>query len=200
MGLTCRGVVEQSSVQGGGAAAEEAVLLARVAAGDRGLPLEDLFRRYAGRLYGLGLALLGDAGLAEELVQESFVRLWRQAPRFDPQRGTVATFVFAVARHVAVDLWRRPSSRPLGGVPNGTGGGPALEDPAPGVVDGVVVRRALDELSSAHRQVLALSYAGGLTQSQIADLLGVPLGTVKTRTYHALRALKVALEAQGVDA
>ena len=181
-------------------AGDDAVLLAAVAAGDRTEPLEELFRRYAGRLYALGLGLLGDAGLAEELVQESFVRLWRQAPRFDPARGSVATFVFALARRIAVDLWRRPSSRPL--IPDHAAAGwaPGAGDPAADVVDGVVVRHALESLSPAHRQVLELSYQGGLTQREIAHQVGVPLGTVKTRTYHALRALKVALEAQGVDA
>ena len=180
-------------------AAEEAALLAEVAGGDAGAPLEELFRRYAGRLYTLGLGLLGDPGLAEELVQESFVRLWRQAPRYDPERGTVATFLFALARRIAVDLWRRPSSRPLAADPP-TSSWPAFTDVAASVVDGVVVRRALDALSPAHRQVIELSYGGGLTQAEIARQVGVPLGTVKTRTYHALRALKLALEAQGVDA
>ena len=73
----------------GDVVAEEAALLAKVAGGDRGEPLEESFHRYAGRLYALGLGLPGDSGLAEELVQESFVRLWRQAPRFDPARGSV---------------------------------------------------------------------------------------------------------------
>lgn len=181
-------------------AAEEAAMLARVAGGDRGEPLEELFRRYAGRLYALGLVLLGDDGLAEELVQESFVRVWRQATRFDPARGSVTTFVFALARRIAVDLWRRPSSRPLLA---GMAVDPApaqSADPAPEVVDGMVVRRALDALSPAHREVIELSYGGGLTQAEIARRVGVPLGTVKTRTYHALRALKQQLESQGVDA
>ena len=184
----------------GGVAAEEALLLAKVAGGDRGEPLEELFRRYAGRLYALGLTLLGDNGLAEELVQESFVRLWRQARRFDPDRGTVSTFVFALARRIAVDLWRRPSSRPLPMEPALNGLMSACADPAGDVVDGVVVRRALDALSPAHRQVIELSYGGGLTQVEIARRVGVPLGTVKTRTYHALRALKMELESLGVDA
>lgn len=178
---------------------DDATLLAAVAGGDRGAPLEELFHRYAGRIYTMGLSLLGDAGLAEELVQESFVRLWRQAPRFDPARGSVATFVFALARRIAVDLWRRPSSRPI--TPDPAGGWTrSFDDPAADVVDGVVVRHALDSLSPAHRQVIELSYGGGLTQAEIARRVGVPLGTVKTRTYHALRALKLALEAQGVDA
>ena len=181
-------------------AAEEAALIAAVAGGDSGQPVEELFRRYAGRLYAMGLGLLGDAGLAEELVQECFVRLWRQASRFDPTRGTVSTFVFALARRIAVDLWRRPSSRPLRMDPPADARRAALTDPAGGVVDGVVVRRALAALSPAHRQVIELTYGGGLTQAEIARQVGVPLGTVKTRTYHALRALKTALEAQGVDA
>lgn len=183
-----------------GLAAEEAALLAKVAGGDRGEPLEELFRRYAGRIYALGLGVLGEAGLAEELVQESFVRLWRQAGRFDPERGTVATFVFALSRRIAVDLWRRPSSRPIH-IDRAAGPAfPSGADLAAVVVDGVVVRRALDALTPAHRQVIELSYGGGLTQVEIARRVGVPLGTVKTRTYHALRALKLQLESQGVHA
>jgi RNA polymerase sigma-70 factor (ECF subfamily) len=175
---------------------EEAALMAAVAAGDRGPALRQLYRSYEGRLYGLGLKLLGDASLAEELVQETFVRVWRKADQFDPDKGTVATFVFTIARHIAVDLWRRPSSRPFE---------PATDDEAaPGdamerVVLSIAVRHALDGLSPAHREVLELSYRRDLKQSQIAERLGVPLGTVKTRTYHALRALKAALEAGGVD-
>jgi hypothetical protein len=107
-------------------AEDEADLLARVAAGDRGAPLEELYRRYEVRLYGLGLRLLGDQGLAEELVQETFVRLWQQARRYDPARGSVGTFTFAIARRIAVDLWRRPSSRPFE---------PAPSEPAAGATD-----------------------------------------------------------------
>jgi RNA polymerase sigma-70 factor (ECF subfamily) len=193
-------VADERCGEGNGAAAEEAALLTKVAGGDRGEPLEELFHRYAGRLYALGLGLLGDSGLAEELVQESFVRLWRQAPRFDPARGTVSAFVFALSRRIAVDLWRRPSSRPLVADPSASAVLASFADPAADVVDGVVVRRALDALSPAHREVIELSYGGGLTQVEIAQRVGVPLGTVKTRTYHALRALKVQLESQGVHA
>ena len=73
-----------------------------------------LYHRYERRLYGFGLRLLGEPGLAEELVQETWVRLWQSAPRFDPDRGTVRAFLFTIARRVAVDLYRRPSSRALG--------------------------------------------------------------------------------------
>jgi RNA polymerase sigma-70 factor (ECF subfamily) len=176
---------------------DEALLLTRVAAGDGGPALRQLYKSYEGRLYGLGLKLLGDSSLAEELVQETFVRVWRKAGQFDPDKGSVATFIFTIARRIAVDLWRRPSSRPFQPEP--------AEEAAPGdAVDrllvGLTVRHALDSLSPAHREVLELSYRKDLKQSQIAERLGVPLGTVKTRTFHALRALKVALEAGGVGA
>jgi RNA polymerase sigma-70 factor, ECF subfamily len=95
------------------ATSEETLLLGRVAAGDHGRPLVQLYDLYSARLYGLGLRLLGDRGMAEELVQETFLRLWRSAARFDPERGSVRTFVFTIARRVAVDLIRRPASRPL---------------------------------------------------------------------------------------
>jgi RNA polymerase sigma-70 factor, ECF subfamily len=78
-------------------ALEEVQLLALVAGGDRGEPLEELYDRYARRVYGLGLRLLDDPGLAEDLVQETFVRLWRSAPRFEPARGSVRTFLFTLA-------------------------------------------------------------------------------------------------------
>jgi RNA polymerase sigma-70 factor (ECF subfamily) len=181
-----------SAVAGDWVAFEEAQLLARVARGDREAPLEELYRRYARRVYGLGLQLLGDRGLAEDLVQETFVRLWRSAPRFDPARGSVRTFLFMLARRAAVDLWRRRRGQPAS-----VDAGPeaAMDDDAFGeLLLGLDVRAALDELTANHREVLELHYHGGLTQQQISAQLGIPLGTVKTRTYHALRSLKGKLE------
>lgn len=172
-------------------AADEADLMAAIAAGDHGAPLRSLYRSYEGRIYGLGLRLLGNPGLAEEMVQEAFVRLWRSAPRFDPERGSVATFLFTLARRAAVDLQRRPSSRSL--VPE-TDGRAAQHAPDEAIITGIAVREAMSALSPAHREVLELSYDEDLTQRQIADRLDVPLGTVKTRTYYALRSLKLALE------
>ena len=103
----------------------------------------------------------------------------------------------APARRIAIDLWRRPSSRPFAPPPE--------EVVAPGdamdrLVVGLTVRDALESLSPAHRQVLELSYSGDLKQTEIAERLGLPLGTVKTRTYYALRALRLALEERGLDA
>ena len=174
-------------------AAGDAELLGAVADGDRGDPLRELYRRYASRVYGLGVQLLSDRGLAEELVQETFVRVWRNAGRFDPARGSPATFIFTIARRLAIDLWRRPSSRPI-----------EIDPPLPSedhvdrLVVGLGVRDALDSLTEPHRQVLELSYRNDLKQGEIAEKLGIPLGTVKTRTYHALRSLRSALEERGI--
>ena len=174
-------------------AAGDAELLGAVADGDRGDPLRELYRRYASRVYGLGVQLLSDRGLAEELVQETFVRVWRNAGRFDPARGSPATFIFTIARRLAIDLWRRPSSRPI-----------EIDPPLPSedhvdrLVVGLGVRDALDSLTEPHRQVLELSYRDDLKQGEIAEKLGIPLGTVKTRTYHALRSLRSALEERGI--
>ena len=179
------------------AAREEADLVAQVAAGDTGVPMSELYRRYSGRLYRYGLQALGDGGLAEEMVQECFVRLWRTAGRFDPARGSVAAYLIVIGRSVAADVRKRPSSRRLEQLEE------ALVAPQPDSVDqilsGLMVREAVDSLSPAHRQVIMLAETG-LTQSQIADRAGLPLGTVKTRTFHALRALRAALAKQGIHA
>jgi RNA polymerase sigma-70 factor, ECF subfamily len=181
------------------AAREEAALLAEVAAGDLGTPLAELYRRYASRLYGFGLKLLGDAGLAEELVQECFVRLWRTAGRFDAGKASVGTYLFTIARSLAVDLRRRPSSRPFDPEPAQEIASKD-EDSVDRLMEGLAVRDALDSLSPAHQAVLRLAYEHGLTQNEIAVRLGIPLGTVKTRAFHGLRALRLALQERGIDA
>ena len=177
--------------------AAEAELLALVAGGDAGAPMRRLYHRYERRLYGFGLRLLGEPGLAEELVQETWVRLWQSAGRFDPERGTVRAFLFTIARRVAVDLYRRPSSRRLGAEVEDAG---AVEAKADQVLLAVTVRDAMDSLSPAHREVLELVYDEDLKLADIAERLDVPLGTVKTRAHHALRGLRRALEERGWDA
>ena len=176
--------------------AAEAELMALVAAGDKGQPLRRLYRRYERRLYGFGLRLLGEPGLAEELVQETWVRVWQSAARFDPERGPFRAFLFTIARRVAVDLHRRPSSRRLGAEVEDAG---AVEAAAEHVLLSVTVRDAMDSLSPAHREVLELVYDEDLKLADIAERLGIPLGTVKTRAHHALRGLKRALEERGWD-
>lgn len=165
----------------------EAELLALVAAGDTGEPLRRLYDRYGRRLYGMGIQLLRDPGLAEELVQETWLRVWRSAARFDPARGAVSTFVFTIARRVAVDLWRRPSSRAFAPeLPDAV----AVESRIDEVLLAVTVREAMTALSPAHREILELVYDHDLKLADAAAHLGIPLGTAKTRVHHALRALR----------
>jgi RNA polymerase sigma-70 factor (ECF subfamily) len=178
-------------------AREEADLVSQIAAGDIGEPVAELYRRYAGKLYRFGINLLGDAGLAEELVQECLVRLWRTAGRFDIGRGTVGAYLFVIARSVAADLRKRPSSRPLAPVEDAQI--PPEPDNAERIVEALMVQDALESLSPAHREVLTLVTQEGLTQSQVANRLGLPLGTVKTRMFHGLKALRAALAERGYD-
>lgn len=156
---------------------------------DREESLSALYAAYGGQIYGLGVHLLRDAGLAEDLVQETFVRLWRSAQRYDPARSSVRTFVFTLARRAAVDLWRRRGVAVPHELAEPEAEGAAGNDAFEHLLLRLAVGEALAELSSAHREVLELQYREDLTQAQIAERLGIPLGTVKTRAMHALRAL-----------
>ena len=178
-------------------AAREAQLLAEIAAGNIEEPVSELYCRYAKALFRFGMQVLGDQGLAEEMVQESFVRLWRSAGRFDPARGSVGAYLTVIARSAAADIRKRPSSRPLLAVEEVAL--PPVWDNVDQILDSLIVQEALDKLSFAHAQVLRLAQDEGLTQPQIAERLGVPLGTVKTRMFHGLRALRTELARRGID-
>lgn len=180
-------------------AAAEAALMSRIAAGDREAPLIELYDRYASSVYRLGIRMLGDQGRAEELVQETFVRLWQSSGRFDPTQSSARSFLFVLAHRAAVDLRRRIAARPaLAAVDPERLEEPAGADEADRMLAGVEVREALESLSPKHREVLELGYDHDLSQRQIAERLDVPLGTVKTRTYHALRALRSEFDRRGL--
>lgn len=179
-------------------AAEEAELVGQIAAGDIATPMTELYRRYSKRLYCFGMQVLQNTGLAEEMVQETFVRLWRTASGFDARRASVSTYLYVIARSTAADIRKRPSSRPL--LPAELADVPLQADRVDQILDGLIVHEALSTLSPAHREVLRLAHDEGLTQSQIAERLGVPLGTVKTRMFHGMRALRSALAERGVHA
>ena len=187
-----------------GTAVAEAALVSRLANGDRDAALGELQRRYGTPLYGLGMRLLGDHGMAEELVQDTFVRLWRSADRFDPGQSSVRTFVYTLARRAAIDLRRRAASRPLETGADGDAAGFEPESADLGddafheAALAAEVRDAMTSLSPKHRQVLELHYDHDLTQRQIAERLECPLGTVKTRTYHGLLALREELKGRGL--
>jgi len=175
---------------------DDARLLGLIAAGDPDVALGELYDRYERRLYGLGRRLLGNSGLAEELVQEVFVRLWRVAGRFDAERGSASAFIFAIARNLAIDLSRRPSSRPMNELDPNT----KIDDHVDQLVAALTVRQALDSLSEKHRVIVEALYGRGERAVDVADQLNIPQATVRTRAFHGLRALADTLDKLGYDA
>jgi RNA polymerase sigma-70 factor, ECF subfamily len=167
-------------------------LLARVAGGDRDA-FGDLYRRYARAVLGLALRRLGDRGRAEDAVQEAFASIWRSARSYRRERGPVAPWLYTVARNAIADRGRARVEPPVEptDTPSDSLGPP---DRAEQAWVAWRVHRALEELPETERSVLELAYWSGLSQSEISDFLGVPLGTVKTRTRSGLRRLADELE------
>ncbi len=167
---------------------EDEVLVRRVASGD-GRALSDLYDRYAGLIFGSGVRYLGDRGLAEDLVQDVFTSVWRNAAGFDPARASFSTWVYRITRNRATDLIRRRKAR-VRTAENDPLFEPGGDDPAGELSRSFDVASALSRLSAVHREVLVLAYFEGLSQSEISRRTGTPLGTVKSRTTAALRALR----------
>lgn len=157
--------------------------------------VREAYAAHAGELYGFALRSLGDAGLAEEAVQETFLRAWRAGDRFDPQIGSLRTWLFAILRNVVIDLGRARAVRPKvaeGGVE------PAVE-PIDDALLAWQMEEAMRQIGEQHRQVLVETYYRGRPYAEVAAELGVPEGTVKSRVYYALRALRVVLEEMGYE-
>lgn len=180
--------------------------MGQVAAGDSAA-LGTLYDRYGAAVYSLALRMLRDRLLAEELVQETFVRVWRQAASFDGARGAMATWVLNIARHLAIDELRRRGARPNMADGNAAEQLELVEsgedDPSEQAYANMrheVVSHALEQLPETQRRVLELAYFGGLSQSEIAARLGDPLGTVKTRMRLGLEKLKNILSPSGIGA
>ncbi len=170
-------------------------LLRRVGDGD-GWAFETLYRRYSRPVFGLALRRLGDRTRAEEAVQETFTSVWRSARTYKPERGPGAPWLYAVARNAIVDgartrtdaLVAEPRDEPADEA------GPSERAEQHWVA--WRVHRALEELPASEKTVLELAYWGGLSQSEIASRLRIPLGTVKTRTRSGLRRLSDLLEGE----
>jgi RNA polymerase sigma factor (sigma-70 family) len=172
----------------------------RVSNGDRAA-FDELYRRYAPAAYGLAVRITAQPTLAQEVAQEAFLALWRAPQAFDRTRGVFRSFFLSLVHHRAVDTVRREERlrkrterasnlEPIRG-----------EDVADEVVEGAYlgvrrkeVREALATLPPEQRQVIELAYFGGHTQTRIAESLGIPVGTVKTRTLAAMRKMRRALD------
>jgi RNA polymerase sigma-70 factor (ECF subfamily) len=161
----------------------------------RELDVREAYAAHSGELYGFAMRSLGDAGLAEEAVQETFLRAWRAGDRFDPEIGSLRTWLFAILRNVVIDLGRARAVRPRvaeGGIE------PSVE-PLDEALLSWQVEEAMRRLGDDHRRVLVETYYRGRPYAEVAEELGVPEGTVKSRVYYGLRALRVVLEEMGYE-
>ncbi|HYI21446.1 MAG TPA: sigma-70 family RNA polymerase sigma factor [Candidatus Limnocylindrales bacterium] len=172
-------------------------LLERLAAGTDQHAASELYDRYQGAMYGLAIRITRDQALAQDAVQEAFVGVWRNASRYAAGRASVRTWMLAITHHRAIDILRR--RRATIEMPDADSGESALSVPDvwPDVsrsLDRDTVRGAIETLPAAQRQAIELAYFEGLTQVEIAERTGAPLGTVKSRVRLGLQQMRSVLE------
>lgn len=165
--------------------------------------LETLYDRYRAMAFAIALRITGDSTLAEDVVQDAFLGVWRHADRYVEGRGSVKTWLLSIVHHRAIDAVRR--RRPSVELPD-----PELPPPpqlvaadvwpeVAGRLDAVEIRAALDSLSDVQREALELAYFSGLSQTEIAERTAAPLGTVKSRMRLGLLALRRALTGEAPE-
>jgi RNA polymerase sigma-70 factor (ECF subfamily) len=184
------------------------VLAARVARGDR-TAFDILYDRHASTVLGLALRISGERTSAEDILQETFWRVWRNGASYQPERGPFAGWLFRIARNLAIDAYRRRSLRPqaipvemadadpiLDRVPN-----PDINIPEQAQLNVMAgqVRDAMKSLPRKQRQVIELAYFYGMTRLEIAEVTGEPLGTIHTRARLGLQKLREALKRAGFE-
>jgi RNA polymerase sigma-70 factor (ECF subfamily) len=171
--------------------------LARISGGELAA-LEELYDRYKTMAYSIAYRVTNDATLAEDVVQDAFLGAWRNAARYVEARGSVKTWLLSIVHHRAIDAIRR--RRPTSELPDIDAGLPdALTLPdvwgeVSASLDAASVREAMVALSDVQREAIELAYFGGLTQQEIAERTGTPLGTVKSRVRLGLLAMRRSLE------
>jgi len=173
----------------------DAALIERVADHDREA-FEELYARFARPVLGLALRRLGDRGGAEDTVQEVFAAVWRSASSYDQSRGPGGAWLYTIARNAIVDVQRKRTVPTVADPPELVATGPAPDEEAETTWDAWRIHRALETLPESERQVIDLAYFSGFSQSEVAEFLHIPLGTVKTRTRSGLARLADALEGE----
>ena len=160
--------------------------------------LAELYDRFGGVAYGVALRILRDPALAQDAVQDAFLAAWRTAPAFDPARGNASTWLLTLVHRRAVDLVRREERRRADVLDESVpvASGDSVDEAAEVRTERRAVQAALARLPPDQREALELAYYGGLSQSQLAERLGLPLGTVKSRMFTALATLRDLLGAQ----
>jgi RNA polymerase sigma factor (sigma-70 family) len=162
--------------------------------------LGELYDRFGKVAYGLAYKILQDAALAEDAVQEAFLQIWRSAGAYRPERGKASTWLLTFVHRRAVDLVRREQKRrtlPVVGDPEGSG--PGADEAAVTRTRREIVQDALRRLPAEQREPIELAYYGGLTQSELAERLDQPLGTIKSRMFTGLQRLRVLLAEAGYE-
>ncbi|HEY6255260.1 MAG TPA: sigma-70 family RNA polymerase sigma factor [Xanthobacteraceae bacterium] len=180
-------------------APSDEALVARIAAGDR-LAMRALFARHQVRIYRFALRLLRDQALAEDLISEVFLEVWRHAAQFEA-RSRASTWLLAIARFKALAWLRRRGEAPLdeataGAIPD------TSDDPEATIrkkQQGQTLRRCLTRLSPKHREIVDLVYYQGMAIAEVARIVGIPESTVKTRMFHARKQLADLLTAAGLE-
>ena len=174
----------------------------RLARGELGA-LDRLYEHYGAMSYSIAYRITGNSTAAEDVVQEAFLGVWRNAARYADARGTERTWLLSIVHHRAIDAVRR--RRPTIELPETETALPAsltMPDTWSEVAEGLdraAIQSALSRISDVQREAIELAYFGGLTQAEIAERTGVPLGTVKGRMRLGLRGLRAAMLATGVD-
>jgi len=174
--------------------ATDSELLVRVADRDRAA-FELLYQRYVRSVFGLALRRLRDRQRAEDAVQETFTAVWRSAASYLPERGPAAPWLYAVARNAIIDR-QRARTEPAAEAVDSPSADPGPPERVESAFVAWRVHRALEELPDKEREVVELAYWSGLSQSEVAEFLHIPLGTVKTRTRSALARLADLLEGE----
>jgi len=175
--------------------------LVALAARSEQAALGELYDRYGRAAYGLALRVLRDESLAEDAVQDAFLSVWRTASRFVPERGTASTWILTLVHRRAVDVVRREQRRrtdPLERAPEPISGG-GVEEEAWVRLQRERVQAALSQLPDQQREALELAYYGGFTQSELAERLGQPIGTIKSRMFAGLARLRELLADPGME-
>lgn len=177
--------------------------IVRVAKGDR-RALEQVYDQYHRLVYSLALKIVRDPELCEEIVQDVFMQIWRQAAKYDPERGRFSSWLINISRNITIDRIRSARNRGMVSLvrPDESErevGDPLLPDVADLAVTTLHVREALALLSPEQREALDLAYWHGYTHTEIARKVRVPIGTVKSRLHHALLKLRTILKAEGEE-
>lgn len=174
---------------------DDAALVARIVGGDS-VALETVFQRYGGAVQSMALRVLRNETLAEDTAQDVFVRFWQAPDRFDPTRGTLRTYLLTLAHRRAVDVVRSEQARinREEKVPREIPG--SIDDEVWSRAVSAEVRRGVASLSDGEREAIELAYFGHLTYVEVAERLGLPEGTVKSRIRSGMRRLSLALEGE----